>query len=444
MKLYLECGMGAAGDMLMAALYELLPDGGEFSRRVDALGMEGVRIEFEKSVKNGIAGTRARVAVGGAEEETADVGPESGGPDAGRHEHDGHGHDGHEHTHGHGHTYGHGHDHSPASGSARVGAGGFTSPDDIRALISGLSLPENVRSDALAVYALLADAEAAVHGEDAGGVHLHEVGALDAVADIVGCCLLVHMLGADDISASPIHVGAGFVRCAHGVLPVPAPATAHILRGVPIYGGAVRGELCTPTGAALLRHFVRRFGDMDTVSVAKVGYGMGRKEFDRVNCLRAFLCDDSRGASDERDEILEITCNLDDMTPEAIGAAAERIFESGALDVFTAPIYMKKNRPAVLLTCLCRPGDRAFITDQIFAHTTTIGVRVKLCARDKLRYTLRAVHTPYGDIRVKFASGHGIRRGKPEYDDAADAARRFGVPFSVVYDAAAFAANGSR
>jgi uncharacterized protein (TIGR00299 family) protein len=430
--------MGAAGDMLMAALYELLPDGAEFSRRMDALGLEGVRIGFEKSVKNGVTGTHARVTVGGAEEMTFDVGQADDEPRP-----DSHSHGGHEHTHEHGYgrEHEHIHGHSHTHGNARVGSGGFTSPEDIRALISGLDLPENVRSDALAVYALLAGAEAAVHGEDAENVHLHEVGSLDAVADIVGCCLLIHMLGADDISASPVHVGSGFVRCAHGILPVPAPATAHILRGVPIYGGSVRGELCTPTGAALLRHFVRRFGDMDTVSVSKVGYGMGRKEFDRANCLRAFLCEDIYAASDERDEILEIACNLDDMTPEAIGAAVERIFECGALDVFTAPIYMKKNRPAILLTCLCRPGDRAHITDQIFTHTTTIGVRIKLCTRDKLRYTFRTARTQYGDIRVKLASGRGVKRGKPEYDDVADAARRFGVPFSLVYDAAAYAAS---
>ncbi|MDR1589011.1 MAG: nickel pincer cofactor biosynthesis protein LarC [Oscillospiraceae bacterium] len=429
MKLYLECGMGAAGDMLMAALYELLPDGAEFSRRMDALGIEGVRIEFEKSVKNGIMGTRARVTVNGVEETTRDEGQDSGEPHAGSHNHGG------DHIHAHEHLHEHVHGHGGAS--APDSPSGHVTPGDIRSLITGLELPENVRDDALAVYALLAGAEAAVHGAEADSVHLHEVGSLDAVADIVGCCLLIHMLGADDISASPVHVGAGFVRCAHGILPVPAPATAHILRGVPIYGGAVRGELCTPTGAALLRHFVRRFGDMETVRVSKVGYGMGHKEFDRANCLRAFSCDAAYDASDERDEILEIICNLDDMTPEAIGAAVERISESGALDVFTAPIYMKKNRPAVMLTCLCHPSDRALITDQIFAHTTTNGVRAKPCARDKLRYTFKTAHTPYGDIRVKLASGHGVSRGKPEYDDAADAARRFGVPFSLVRDAAA-------
>ncbi|MDR1217157.1 MAG: nickel pincer cofactor biosynthesis protein LarC [Oscillospiraceae bacterium] len=430
MKIYLECAMGAAGDMLMAALYELLPDGAAFTRRLETLGIEGVRIEFEKVSKNGIMGTHARVTVGGQEEITHDAEPLE----------DGH----HTHTHADGHTHSHGrphgHEHSHAGEPARSDHAGYA-VQDIRALISGLDLPENVKADALAVYGLLAGAEAAVHGSDADSVHLHEVGSLDAVADIVGCCLLVHMLGADDISASPVHVGAGFVRCAHGVLPVPAPATAHILKGVPVYGGPVRGELCTPTGAALLRHFVKRFGYMDAVSVGKIGYGMGRKDFDRPNCLRAFLCEPVRDASEERDDILEITCNLDDMTPEAIGAATERILEGGALDVFTAPVYMKKGRPAVLLTCLCNPDDRPAMADLIFRHTTTAGIRVKPCSRDKLRYSFKKVHTPYGDIRIKLTSGHGVKRGKPEYDDVAAAARAHSVPFPQVYDAAVKAAD---
>jgi uncharacterized protein (TIGR00299 family) protein len=317
--------------------------------------------------------------------------------------------------------------------------------ESVRALISSLNLPERVKSDALAVYALLAGAEAEVHGVDAETVHLHEVGALDAVADIVGCCLLVHMLGVDRVSASPIHVGAGALRCAHGVLPVPAPATAHILLGAPIYGGALRGELCTPTGAALLRHFAERFGDMEVMTVSKIGYGMGSKDFEHVNCLRAFLYEPADGARGERDEVFEITCNLDDMTPEAIGAASECILDGGALDVFVTPVYMKKNRPAAMLTCLCRTDDREAVTDAIFQHTTTAGVRFKLCGRDKLKYTFETVSTPYGDVRIKTASGRGVTRSKPEYDDVARAAREHAAPFGEVHDAAARSAkNGAR
>ncbi|MDR2665333.1 MAG: nickel pincer cofactor biosynthesis protein LarC [Oscillospiraceae bacterium] len=407
MKLYLECGMGAAGDMLMAALYELLPDGAEFTHKMEALGLPGVRVSFEPAVKNGVSGTRARVTVYGAQEEPGGI-PAHG----------------HEHVHEHEHEHEHG------------GAGTMGAPE-ISALIASLDIPENVRADALSVYALLSGAEAAVHGADAGSVHLHEVGALDAVADIVGCSMLIHMLGADDISASPVHVGSGYVRCAHGILPVPAPATAHILRGVPIYGGTVNGELCTPTGAALLRHFAGRFGDMEAAAFDKIGYGMGSRDFDRPNCLRAFLSETRLAAPGGRDEVFELTCNLDDMTPEAVGAATERILEGGALDVFTAPIYMKKNRPAVLLTCLCRTGDRSAVTDLIFAHTSTNGVRAKLCAREKLSYTVKNARTPYGDVRLKVASGHGVARTKPEYDDVARAAREHAVPFSRVFDAAA-------
>jgi uncharacterized protein (TIGR00299 family) protein len=443
LKLYLECGMGASGDMLMAALYELLPDGEAFTRKMDAAGIAGVSVTFEKAARRGVSGTHARVVVNGREEAPASSTPKRRGARGDGHDHthphDPHDHDHpHSHDHDHDHTHPHNHDHTHDHGHEHDdGAGGFTA-QSVREILTSLDLPENVREDALAVYALLADAEAAIHGESADTVHFHVGGAMDAVADIVGCCMLVHMLGLrkGDISASPVHVGSGFARCSHGVLPVPTPATARLLTGVPIYGGAVEGELCTPTGAALLRHFAGRFGGMETASVRAIGYGVGSADFERPNCLRAFLLEPYRGSFGDRDEIFEINCNLDDMTPEAIGAASDRLLEGGALDVFTSPIYMKKNRPAVLLTCLCRADDRAAVTDMIFAHTTTIGLRVKACSRDKLEYVTKKARTPYGPVRVKLASGHGVTRAKPEYDDAARAAKEHGVTFTQVCDAA--------
>jgi len=282
----------------------------------------------------------------------------------------------------------------------------------------------------------LGEAEAAVHSVPLDSIHLHEVGSLDAVTDIVGCCLLVNMLGVTDITASPIHVGYGSVRCEHGVLPVPAPATAEILKGIPMYGGQIMGELCTPTGAALLKHFSARFGEMPTMNVVKIGYGMGAKDFEAANCLRAFLCEDAAPDDISSDVVYEISCNLDDMTPEAIGAAFEILLENGALDVYTMPLMMKKSRPAIMLSCLCAEEKRDKMARLMLEHTSTLGVRISTCRRDILSRTIGTARTEYGDIRVKVAYGFGATKHKPEYDDVLAAAKQHGVPLITVYNAA--------
>ena len=412
MKLYLDCSMGAAGDMLMAALYELLPDKGAFGRKMASLGIPGVEIKYEKSVKCGISGTHIKVIINGEVEESLDVGAHSHGHD----------HDHHHHDHADG---GHSHSHEAPHGATR-------GHREISELISELDLPENVKNDALAVYEIIAQAEAEVHNTDRGSVHFHEVGSLDAVVDIVGCCLAKNMLGVTEVHASAVHVGTGFVKASHGILPVPAPATANILRGVPIYGGRVKGELCTPTGAALLKKFVSNFGHMNVMTAEKIGYGMGTKDFDTANCLRAYLCAPS-DADDSAEEILGIECNLDDMTPEAIGAAVDVLLEACALDVFTTPVYMKKGRPAVALTCLCKLDDREKLSTLMLRHTTTLGVRITNYRRDVLSRNFRTVTTKYGQIQIKTATGLGIHKTKPEYDDVAAAAKRAGVSFNEVY-----------
>ncbi len=300
---------------------------------------------------------------------------------------------------------------------------------DIEHIIMGhLDLPDSVKEHAMAVYGLIAAAESHAHGAPVEQIHFHEVGTLDAVADVVGVCLLLDMLKPDRIVASPIHVGCGEVRCAHGILPVPAPATAHILQGVPTYGGAVRGELCTPTGAALLKHFVSRFGEMPVMRVEKIGYGMGKKDFERANCVRAMLGE----TQDTGDRIAELCCNLDDMTPEAVGFAMERLFEAGALDVYTTPIGMKKCRPGVLLTCMCKEEDKEKMVGLLFRHTTTLGIRESLCSRYTLSRGLRTEETPYGPVRIKTAAGWGVRREKPEYEDLASIARKREISLSEV------------
>ncbi|MDR0490445.1 MAG: LarC family nickel insertion protein, partial [Oscillospiraceae bacterium] len=245
MRLYLECRMGASGDMLMAALYELLPDKSAFRERMKRLDLPGVTFEYSTATKCGITGTHIAVRVGGAEEKSEDV------------------HD-HNTTHGRVHdstgatTHRHGGTESQHGGENHRHSGHRYGYKDMLGLIGRLGLPDNIRDDALGVYNIIGEAEAAVHGVPLDKIHLHEIGALDAVADIVGCCTLINMLGVTEIIASPIHVGAGSVQCEHGILPIPAPAAAEILKGIPIYGGSIIGELCTPTGAALLKRFVKR------------------------------------------------------------------------------------------------------------------------------------------------------------------------------------------
>ena len=411
--LYLECNMGAAGDMLTAALLELAGDRKAFTDRMNALGLPGVRVEAEDSVKCGITGTHMRVTVEGAEEESEDVRDHSH-----VHEHD-HEHEHHDHDHDHGHDHGHGHGH---------GHHHHASMADIETLIRGLDVSDRVKDDSLAVYALIAGAESRVHGRPVSEVHFHEVGTLDAVADVVGVCLLMEQLAPDQVIVSPVHTGSGQVRCAHGILPVPAPATALILEGIPSYGGRVQGELCTPTGAALLKHFASRFGDRPVMAVEAIGYGMGKKDFEQANCVRAFL-GESEG---ERKQVTRLECNLDDMTGEDIGFAAERLFEAGAYDVYTQPIGMKKSRPGILLSVICEPADADRFAAVMMKHTTTLGVRRMDMSRYVLPRSVETVQTSFGPVRVKRASGMGTEKAKPEYEDIAELARQRGVSLKEI------------
>ena len=431
--LYLECNMGAAGDMLTAALLELHPDPQGFVERMNRLGLPGVVFAAQPAVKCGITGTQVSVTVGGEEEESHDVPLHSHVHETAQDEaHPGHAHDhvhGHDHEHEHTHDHEHIHDHEHSHGHEHgYGHHHHAGMGDIRHILSHLDIPQPVRQDAEAVYQLIAQAESHAHGRPVEEIHFHEVGTLDAVTDVVAVCWLLHDLAPEQIVASPVHVGCGQVRCAHGILPVPAPATAYILQGVPTYGGSVQGELCTPTGAALLKHFVQRFGSSPVMRVEKTGYGMGKKDFEAANCVRAMLGQ----TQEESTTIAQLACNLDDMTPEALGFAQERLWEAGALDVTTAPIGMKKNRPGVQLTCLCRLEDREKLVSVLFAHTTTLGVRESLCTRYTLAHSQRTVETEHGPVRVKEARGWGVTREKPEYEDVANIAREQGLTLDQV------------
>ena len=396
--LYIDCGMGAAGDMLTAALLELIPDKEAFLHRMNHLGIPGVMVSAEKSVKCGITGTHFSVKVHDTEEN--------------EHMHD--------HTHGHSHGHAHSHSHSHTHGSMA----------EIRSIVSAMPIPTMVKLDIMSVYNEIAEAESSVHGVPVDHIHFHEVGSMDAVADITAVCLLMHELDVDRVVASPVHVGSGQVRCAHGILPVPAPATAHILKQVPIYGGSIRGELCTPTGAALLKYFVENFGDMPVMAVSGIGYGMGKKDFERANCVRVLLGETAK----QTDEILELNCNIDDMTGEAMGFALEQLMEHGALDAFTVPIGMKKSRPGVMLTVLCKEANKEEMVRLIFRHTTTLGIREKRCQRHILDRRMESVDTPYGKVHRKVSTGYGVQRTKYEYNDLARIAREQNLSLFEVLD----------
>lgn len=384
--LYIECNMGAAGDMLLASLAELTGDVKACEEKLNSIGIPDVTYEFEKSVKCGIEGTHAHVAVHGVEE------------DEHMHEH-AHEHEVHEHHHDHEHEHEHHHHHTHMS--------------DIENIIGGLNISDKVKADALAVYGLIAEAESKAHGKPITDIHFHEVGTMDAVADIVGVCVLLEQIAPAKIVVSPLATGFGSVRCAHGILPVPAPATASIIEGIPTYSGDVEGELLTPTGAALLKHFADSFGTRPVMAIEKTGYGMGKKDFAKANMLRTFIGE----ANDQSGKVVEMKFNVDDMTGEEIGYATGVLMDSGALDVFTTSVYMKKNRPGILFTVLVKLEDKEKFAKLIFENTTTIGIRYSEMERFKLKRREEKVMTKYGEVSFKVSEGFGVTKTKPEYDD---------------------------
>ena len=448
--LYIECAMGAAGDMLTAALLDLLsPEEQQaFLEQMNRL-LPGVQVKATPAQKCGVQGLHVQVLVNREEEHSHDHGPvhpevhpapavhehphEHDHDHEHHHEHE-HSHT-HEHEHPHDHVHEHGHDHPHEHDHGHEHHHHATMAW-VEHTIQETALPPEVKEQALQVYHAIAQAESAAHGCPVDQVHFHEVGALDAVADVTAVCLLMHMLAPEKIVVGPIHLGSGQVRCAHGILPVPAPATAYILQGVPAYTGSIRGELCTPTGAALLKTFAQSFGPMPVMVTEKVGIGVGNKDFEAANVLRVFWGSDASQAQQESDQIVELRCNLDDMTGEAIGYASELLLEEGALDVYTVPIQMKKSRPAVMLCCLCHAPQRDKLTQLMLRHTTTWGVRASVMDRSVLTTRMVPVKTKYGVVRVKQGTGYGVKKSKVEYGDMAAAAAQAGVELAKVERAA--------
>lgn len=396
--LYLDCGMGAAGDMLAGALVSLLSkeEQESFIKMINNIGVDGVKVSLSDDAKCGIVGKHFKVEIDGVEEHSHDV-----------HEHEHH-HE-HEQEHGHHHEHGDGHNDNDNHGHHHHGTGPF--PKELGAVAEKLDCPNDIQK----VYELLAEAEAKVHGKDVSEIHFHEVGMKDALIDIASVVYLMNKLKVDKVVVSPVNVGFGKVKCAHGILPVPAPATAELVKGIPTYAGRFEGELLTPTGAALLKYYADEFSYQPLMNVIKCGYGTGNKNFESANVVKAVLGE----VTDEliSENIIELNCNVDDMSAEDMAYATKALIENGAKDAFVTPVIMKKGRSGMLLTVLCSAVDKERFVSLIFKHTSTIGIRVKETERIILNRHEETVHTKLGDVRVKYSEGYGVKREKPEFED---------------------------
>ncbi|MDR2644877.1 MAG: nickel pincer cofactor biosynthesis protein LarC [Endomicrobium sp.] len=393
--LYLECYMGAAGDMLTAALYELLGNNDKktFLKQINSLGLNNVSITVQSIEKNLIKGTKIHVKIHGHEE----------------HEKNSY-HIKHNHLHKNNHT----------------------NLKTIGNIISKLKISKKVKDNAINIYNTIAKAEGEAHNKPVTQIHFHEVGEIDAIIDIVSMCLLIDKVSPKQIISSPINIGKGHLHCAHGILPVPAPATANILRNIPIYTNEYDGELCTPTGAAIIKHFVNSFGQMPIMRIKKIGYGMGTRKIETLNCIRAFLGYSDKDVDAANNTVAQLQCNLDDMTGESLSFVSELLLEKDALDVFYTSIQMKKNRPGILFTCICDAGKADFFTKLILKYTSTFGVRKTICNRYILNRKISVQKTPYGNIRIKTGEGFGIKKSKPEFEDIAKIARMKNKTFDKI------------
>ena len=434
--LYIDASMGAAGDMITAALLELMPNEKSTLNRLNRIGVPNVEYRLSKVNKAGITGTNVEVLINGVtENDNTDDKTEAD-----------------RHTH---HTL-----------------------EDIKNIIDTLNLPKKAKEDTKAIYGLIADSEGKIHGKPAGEVHFHEIGEYDAIADIAAVSFLINELKVKNIITSAVNVGCGTVRSAHGVMAVPAPAAIDLLTGVPIYSDGTEGELCTPTGAAIIKYYANAYGNMPPMDVTKVGYGAGKKDYARANILRISLgnmIDISGFAEHGRDSVhtesigsdnvdvlgtilsqkkklintkiydiakesansfyengitdrvIELRCNIDDQSPEQISYASEVLLGNGALDVYSTPVVMKKGRLGTLFTVICKEENREKIIKLIFKHTTTIGIRETLCHRYILDRKEDSLTTDYGMVRVKTGFGYGTVRHKYEYNDLKFIAKKTGL-----------------
>lgn len=457
--LYYDCQAGISGDMNLAAMIALGVDPDFLRAELSKLGLDAeFTLHVREDARNGIQGTRVDVVL--TSQEAPEHDHHQHAHDAATqeqahthshhdhvHDHDGHSHDhhGHDHHHDHGHDHGHGHDDQPHAHEHEHGPvgphghhhHGQRNLAAIEAIITASGLGEDVCRTSLAMFKRIAAAEATVHGKSIEEVHFHEVGATDSIVDIVGAAICYHALGVDAVWASPVELGGGFVHCAHGLIPVPAPATVEILAGIPTTRGAIQKETTTPTGAAIVAGLADRFTATPRMTVEKTGYGVGHRVTALPNLLRVHLATaaiEDPGWSVSEARLLQ--CNIDDMTAEMLGATLETLMEAGAMDVHFTPIVMKKNRPATTLSLLCDSAEASRFKELLFRHTTTLGIKSLPLEKTFLETTFTRLDTPLGPVTMKNALlGGAVLRSKPEFEDCRELARRHGIPLPAVYAA---------
>ncbi len=384
---YLDCSSGVSGDMFLGACLDAGLDAGRLQAELARLPLGPYGFNVQRVRRSGLAGTHIEIVAPGPQ------------------------------PHRHLHT--------------------------IEEMIQSAALPERVKERACAIFRRLGEAEARLHDQPIEKVHFHEVGAVDAILDIVGACVALELLGVEDLTASPLNVGSGRVTAAHGSLPVPAPATAELLRGVPIYSSGIDAELVTPTGAAIVSTLAAGFGPLPAMKVGRIGYGAGSREIpDHPNLLRLMIGDrvanpETRNPKPDAEVITIIETTIDDMSPEVYGYLVERALDAGALDISCTPIQLKKNRPGLEIRVLARPEQADALADLVFRETTTLGVRISRAERRVLERKHVTVETSYGPIRVKVGSRNGqVLNAAPEFEDCRRAALDRGVPLKEVMEAA--------
>ncbi|MGZ4787263.1 MAG: nickel pincer cofactor biosynthesis protein LarC [Terriglobales bacterium] len=408
---YLECFSGISGDMFIGALVDAGVSPALLEKTVDALNI-GARLEISKVVRNGISATKVDVWVCDKEKDQPGEGQSTFHEDA--------------HAHPHSHKHGHGHSHEHAHGRHL---------SEIQRIINAAPINHKAKQRALAMFQALGQAEAKIHNVPIEKIHFHEVGAVDAIVDIVCAAVASESLGVDEWVCSPVNVGGGTVQCAHGRLPVPAPATVELLKGVPIYSTGIDKELTTPTGAAIVKTLASRFGPVPAYKIEKTGYGAGTRDFpDHANVLRITVGETVETAKVLTPEIVSVLeANLDDLNPQVFGYVMDKLLEVGALDVFGTPVQMKKNRPGMLLSVLARTEDAQRLSKMIFAETTTLGIRMREERRTVLLRRSQTVMTPWGEVRIKIGNLNGsVTNYAPEYEDCRRIASEHNVPLKSV------------
>jgi uncharacterized protein (TIGR00299 family) protein len=433
---YLECFSGISGDMFMGALLDAGVAPSVFQDAVAALKV-GARLEISRVVRAGISATKADVWVNGEKDSPREIYWEQA--------HSGVEHSHHEHSHVEPHEHGHDHSHGDSDSHSH----NHTHPDEhgrglneIRQIISVTSISDRAKKTAINIFEALGRAEAKIHNTSVENVHFHEVGAVDAMVDIVCAAVGAEALGVDEFICSPLNVGGGTVQCAHGTIPVPAPATVELLADAPVYSSGVMMELVTPTGAAIVKTLASRFTSFPEMKIERSGYGAGSRDFPgHPNVLRLTIGEanpHSLAANTASDTVAVLEANLDDLNPQVFGYVMDRLFEAGALDAFAMPVQMKKNRPGTLLTVLCKPEHAGELTQLIFTETTTLGVRRREETRQTLARRWENVGTRWGEVRVKVASMNGtVTNYAPEYEDCRRIAMENRVPLKTVMQEAA-------